>query len=34
MKREVEQMEKKLSSMACQTLVARVEYCFENLEMR
>jgi len=27
-------MEKKLSSMACQTLVARMEYCIENLEMR
>ena len=27
-------MQQKIQQMACQTLMSRVEYCFENLQMR
>ena len=33
-KRDIELMQQKIQQMACQTLMSRVEYCFENLQMR
>ena len=33
-KKDIEVMQQKIQNMACQTLVSRVEYCLENLEMR
>lgn len=32
--RDLEQMQMKIQEMSCQTLISRVEYCMENLEMR
>ena len=33
-KRDIELMQQKIQQMACQTLMSRVEYCLENLQMR
>ena len=33
-KHDIELMQAKIQSMACQALVSRVEYCLENMEMR
>ena len=33
-KKDIEIMQQKIQSMACTTLISRVEYCVENLQMR